>query len=265
VLEWFHERTEKSEMIIKFDKFSLTDTTNVLDIKVPPQLDLVRKTGFCVWDDAFSGIETPDDEKGMVPSTVCLFTGDPGSGKSTMARQLADSLTAQGHVALYNSGEESAFQVRKACRRLEPKHGFILSDHRMVDDLIDHGKRLQAQFRSKQLFVIVDSLATLDDGKYGDGHTNGMTAVRVIERLCEFAKSTYAIVIVIGHVNKDGKWAGKNTLKHAIDSHCHLCFDADPNSPTFGHRLFEVQKNRWGVSGISYMLKMTVKGLKEAA
>jgi len=237
--------------------------TNILDVDVPKQLDTVKKTGMDVWDDAFSGADTPDDEKGMVPSTVCLFTGTPGAGKSTLARQLCDKITKAGHMAFYNTGEESVFQVRKACRRLNVRKGFIVGTQRNIDSLLKQSDQLRKKNPRKQLFLVVDSLATIDDGKYADGHINSMTAVRVMERLTTYAKETYAIVIVIGHVTKDGKFAGKNTLLHAIDSHCHLDIDDDADSSTFGARVFEVRKNRWGCSGIAYYMRMGRNGLRE--
>jgi len=90
-----------------------------------------------------------------------------------------------------------------------------------------------------------------------------MTQVRCLEKLCQFAKDTYAIIIVIGQVNKNGELAGKQVLKHMIDAHCHLYVDTDRRSETYGERLFEVQKNRFGCSGIEYVLNMSAHGFKE--
>ena len=78
------------------------------------QLKKRCKTGIKFIDDAFGG-------KGMTPSVCTLFTGTPGAGKTTLMLQLADSLTRQGHVCLFNTAEESLYQVR-----LESMDGEVL-------------------------------------------------------------------------------------------------------------------------------------------
>jgi len=243
-------------MQFDFDNINIKLGTNILEIDVPEQLEKTYSTGMDFIDDAFGG-------KGMTPSTACLFTGTPGAGKTTLMMQLANAITKSGNVALFNTAEESLYQVRKVAKRLQLKHGFICGSERMVDTLIDNAKKIQEKNPNKQLFIIADSLQTLDDGKYANGTVNSMTQVRCLEKLCQFAKDTYAIVIVIGQVNKNGDLAGKQVLKHMIDAHCHLYVDTDRRSETYGERLFEVQKNRFGCSGIEYVLNMLARGFKE--
>jgi len=243
-------------MQFDFDNINIKLGTNILEIDVPEQLEKTYSTGMDFIDDAFGG-------KGMTPSTACLFTGTPGAGKTTLMMQLANAITKSGNVALFNTAEESLYQVRKVAKRLQLKHGFICGSERMVDTLIDNAKKIQEKNPNKQLFIIADSLQTLDDGKYANGTVNSMTQVRCLEKLCQFAKDTYAIVIVIGQVNKNGDLAGKQVLKHMIDAHCHLYVDTDRRSETYGERLFEVQKNRFGCSGIEYVLNMSARGFKE--
>ena len=74
--------------------------TNIKEVKVPNELRTRIKTGVSWFDDAVGG-------EGFVPSSVMMLTGTPGAGKTTMMLQLADSITAAGHVCLYNTGEES--------------------------------------------------------------------------------------------------------------------------------------------------------------
>ena len=245
-------------MQINFDNLNVKLGTNILEIDVPEQLEKTYSTGMDFIDDAFGG-------EGMTPSTACLFTGTPGAGKTTLMMQLANAITKSGNLSLFNTAEESLFQVRKVANRLRLRHGFVCGSERMVDDLIENCEKLKSQpgNTGKQLFIIVDSLQTLDDGKYSNGTTNSMTQVRCLEKLCQYAKDTYAIVIVIGQVNKNGDLAGKQVLKHMIDAHCHLFIDADRRSETYGERIFEVQKNRFGCSGIMYTLDMTERGFKE--
>lgn len=111
------------------------------------------------------------------------------------------------------------------------------------------------------MFLFQDSLQTLNDGYYKDGGTTGNTPVRCIEKVIDWCKSTYSIGIVINQVTKSGEFAGKQTIIHAVDARVHLYIDEDPRSPTYGSRVFEVPKNRWGCSGITTVLNMKESGL----
>lgn len=231
---------------------------NILDLNVPPQLDVQHETGIPFIDDIFSG--------GLTPSTATLFTGTPGAGKTTLMLQLADALTGRGHTVLFNTAEESLFQIRKLVRRLELKNGFVCGQDYLLSNVLAHATYLKQQAPAKQLFMIFDSLAVLDDGKYANGHTNTNTAVRVAESISSFCKSEendYPIAFAIGHVNKSGDFAGKQTIKHAVDTHLHLYIDLLQKSETYGKHLIEVQKNRWGRGCCSYSLSMSAKGLTE--
>jgi|SRR5690606_35025880 len=81
--------------------------------------------------------------------------------------------------------------------------------------------------------------------------------------LTTYAKRTFVNVIFIGQVNKSGEFAGKMTIKHAIDTHAHLYIDLDKRSDFFGERMFTVMKHRYGCSGRTYLLGMNERGLFE--
>ena len=66
----------------------VTTSTNILDIELPKELENAISTGWDHFDALCAG-------DGMIPSTVAILTGLPGSGKTTMALQLADSITEQ--------------------------------------------------------------------------------------------------------------------------------------------------------------------------
>lgn len=240
------------------DLRNLEAGVSILDLEVPPQLDIQYATGIPFIDDIFSG--------GLTPSTATLFTGTPGAGKTTLMLQLADALTGHGHTVLFNTAEESLFQIRKVVRRLGLKHGFVCGQDYLVENALAHAAYLKQQAPQKQLFLIFDSLAALDDGMYKNGHTNSNTAVRVSEKIASFCKSEengYPVAFLIGHITKSGEFAGKQTIKHALDVHCHLYIDMLQKSETFGKRIFEVQKNRFGNVG-GYVLDITSKGFNEA-
>jgi predicted ATP-dependent serine protease len=133
----------------------------------------------------------------------------------------------------------------------------------MVDDLLEHADELRKKNPSKQVFILQDSLQTLNDGKYKDGGTTGNTPLRCCELLTDWCKENYGICIFVGQVTKGGEFAGKNQIKHAIDVHGHLFFDDDKKSETYGERLYEVNKNRFGCAGKTYVIGIDSNGLHE--
>lgn len=229
--------------------------TTILDIQVPETLRNRKKVGISWFDDALGG-------EGFVPSSVMMLTGTPGAGKTTMLLQLADAITKAGHVCLYNTGEESLYQVKMVTERLGLRNGFFVGQDVLVTDLLAHADELRKQNPGKQVFILQDSLQTLDDGKYG-GATNSMTTVRCVEALTDWAKETHGIVVFIGQVTKGGDFAGKQTILHAIDVRGRIFIDDQKKSETYGERIFEVSKNRFGCSGRAYVLGMSKTGLYE--
>lgn len=236
---------------------NLNRGTNILDIKIPEQLRTRVRVNVQWFDDALGG-------EGFIPSGVMMLTGTPGAGKTTLMLQLADAITAGGNVCLYNTGEESLYQVAMVVERLGLKNGFVCGQDIMVPDLLAHADKLRAENPGKHVFVLCDSLQTLDDGYYKNG-TTGATPLRCVEMLTDWAKSTYGIVAFIGQVNKDGEFQGKNGILHAVDIRAKLYIDTNKKSETYGERLFEVSKNRFGVSGRAYVLGMEADGLYEKA
>lgn len=230
--------------------------TNILNLDVPAELEGTVRTGVGFFDEVMGG-------EGMTPSTSMLLSGTPGAGKTTLCLQLAESITAAGHLCLFNTAEESLFQVRKVARRLNMKAGFIAGQDHLVPALLEHADALRKANKGKQVFIIADSLQTLDDGKYKDGGTNAMSQVRATEMITNWCKASYGIAIIIGQVTKNGDFAGKQQIKHTVDAHAHLFIDDRKKSETYGERLLEVQKNRFGCSGKTFILGLESKGLYE--
>jgi DNA repair protein RadA/Sms len=227
--------------------------TDISKILVPDKLRLKQDLGIDWINEALSG-------GGMTPSTVGMVTGSPGCGKSTLLRQLADSITAKGHIAIYNTGEESVYQVKMRCEDMGLTHGFQVGEETFVGKVLGHARDLQSKFPKRQVFVLQDSLQTLDDGHYKNGVTS-VTPVRCCEQLTDWAKETYGIVLFIGQVTKSGVFAGKNTIRHMVDVHCEVLLDEDPKSDTFKKLLFSVTKNRFGPTGKTYVIGLGKSGL----
>lgn len=235
--------------------------TNINSIKVPAELEERVDTGIGWVNDVYGA---GDKEQGITPSTSILFTGTPGAGKTTHCLQLADSWMGNDHICLYNTNEESALQVKKVTKRLGLKNGFYVGEDRLIPDVLKHARMLRAANPGKKFLLIIDSIQTHDDGFYGNGGTNSMTPVRVTTNVTAFCKETFSMAILIGQVNKDGKFNGKQQIKHAVDVHSHLMIDQKPASESFGKRIFKVEKNRFGYSQIGYFLGLDgKKGLYE--
>ena len=231
--------------------------TNILDIEVPEILKRKFKTGVGYVDGAIGG-------EGFTPSAVTLFTGEPGAGKTTMMLKIADSITKQGGVALFNTAEESLFQTSMTAKRLRLKNGFLTGNTDDVTQLLEKSKAIIEANPGKQFCLIVDSLQCLDDGKYSSGVKTSGTAIRCLELITDFCKQHAAIGIVINQVNKQGKMAGSNKLKHMVDAHMHLSIEKKEQD-LIGCRVLETQKNRFGGCGHIFFLTLGRSGFKQVA
>jgi DNA repair protein RadA/Sms len=236
--------------------------TRINTIEVPAALRVKRSSGIDWIDEALGG------EGGFTPTTTMMLTGGPGTGKSTLLRQLANSITGAGHVAVYNTGEESLYQAKMACERLGLKNNFMVGEEVMLPTLLNSVDNLRNEpaNKTKTMFLLPDSLQTLDDGKYVDAKgdsrgTTGKTPGYCAEMLVDWAQRTFGVVVFIGQCTKGDQFAGQNKIKHAIDIHAHMWRDMKPKSETYGMLLLEVQKNRWGCTGKKYILELAKTGV----
>ena len=235
----------------------ITFGQNILDIEIPKQLRKKHKTGLDYIDCALGG-------QGFTPSAVTFFTGEPGSGKTTMMLTTADALTRSGAIVVFNTAEESLFQVKMVVERLGFKSGFSVGQETHVPTLLDHCDALRAANPGKPFFLIVDSLQCMDDGKYPDGHTNSKSSERALAQITDYCKEHYCCAIVIGQVNKSGQMAGTNKLKHMVDAMMHLGVERK-DADLEGCRVLETTKNRFGGCGHTFFLSLGRKGFQEVA
>ena len=236
----------------------VTTKTNILDIGLPTELENAVPTGWEHFDALCAG-------DGMIPSTVAILTGLPGAGKTTFAVQLADAITSTGNLALYNTCEESIYQVRRTVKRMDLKHGFIPSYHNDVNDILTHADAIRAENPGKQLFLFIDSLQTIEcneiDPKTGKIYSHQAQTIQAAWRLAEWSKKNYTNAIIIGQVTKDGTFAGKQEVKHAVDMHISLHLDTDRRSESWGERIACVEKNRFGSGGLYFPYEINSKGI----
>ena len=239
----------------KVDSFGLGK--NILDLEVPEILRKRVKTGVTFFDDALGG-------RGFTPSMVTLFTGTPGAGKTTMMLELANSLTGSGSNVLFNTAEESLYQLKMTVERLNLRYGFAAGQETLVPKLLENCDKLRAKNPGKPFFLVVDSLQCLNDGKYGQHQTNSRTSQRSLQMITDYCKENFCNAIVIGQVTKSGQMAGANVLKHMVDAMITLDVERR-DEDLMGCRVLQVEKNRFGGAGHIFFLSLQEKGFTEVS
>jgi len=191
---------------------------------------------------------------GLVPGSVILLGGDPGIGKSTLILQSL-ALLSESKNTLYVTGEESAEQVALRATRLgvEDSDLSLLADNQLEGIL-----EIAQQYKPEVL--VVDSIQTLYTETLQSAPGSVAQVRETASRLVRYGKQTQTIVILVGHVTKEGALAGPRVLEHMVDTV--LYFEGEQNS-TF--RLIRAIKNRFGAVNEIGVFAMTDTGLKEVA
>ena len=181
-----------------------------------------------------------------------LIGGHPGAGKSTLLLQTLCKL-AQSVPALYVTGEESLQQVAMRAKRLELKADKLqLLSETQLESILNHAARQRPQV------MVVDSVQVL----HSDGVTSAPGSVSQVREcaaaLTRFAKQSNTIVLLVGHVTKEGSLAGPKVLEHMID--CSIMLEGSSDTR---FRTLRGQKNRFGAVNELGVFAMTELGLKE--
>lgn len=190
---------------------------------------------------------------GVVPGSVVLIGGDPGIGKSTLLLQVAARIASQGCTALYISGEESAEQIRIRAERIDAMSPHLyLNAETLLEAIISHAERLRPDL------LIVDSIQTTYAGAL-ESPPGSISQVReVATRLLTLSKERGISTCLIGHVTKEGSFAGPKALEHIVDTVVY--FEGERQHP---YRILRVTKNRFGATYEIGIFEMTEAGLQE--
>ena len=189
---------------------------------------------------------------GFVPGSVVLIGGHPGAGKSTLLLQTLCQL-AETQRALYVTGEESLQQVAMRAQRLQlPMDKLELLSATQVPTLIHEANQL------KPTLLVVDSIQVmhLDDISSAPGSVSQVRECAAA--LTRYAKESGAVLILVGHVTKDGTLAGPKVLEHIID--CSIMLEGSHDSR---FRTLRGQKNRFGAVNELGVFAMGELGLRE--
>ena len=181
-----------------------------------------------------------------------------------MMLTLANALQGHGAQVVFNTAEESLYQVKMSAERLRLRHSFMLGGESNVPALLKGCDKIRKKHSNRPFFLIVDSLQCMDDGHFNSGRITTATAERSLAQLTSYAKENACNVLVIGQVNKDGKMSGSNKLKHMVDMHLHLSVE-EKDEDLLGCRILRTRKNRFGGAGHAVFLRLTKGGLTEIA
>ena len=191
---------------------------------------------------------------GLVAGSVVLIGGDPGAGKSTLLLQVCAAVSAEAPV-LYVTGEESLEQLALRSERLRLPAGNLeaAAETRaeVVAGLID---------QRKPRLVVLDSVQVMQLESV-EGTPGSLSQVReTAAYFTRLAKSSGAVVVLVGHVTKEGHLAGPKVLEHMID--CFLMLDNPAGSR---YRTLRGVKNRFGAVNELGVFAMTERGMREVA
>ena len=192
---------------------------------------------------------------GLVAGSVLLVGGDPGIGKSTLLLQVATKLS-QKMPCCYISGEEAIDQIRMRAVRLGVSDAPLqMASATNISDILATLSRGQPL-----AMVVIDSIQTVFSENI-DSSAGSVSQVRLCaQEFIHFAKKHNTVVILVGHVTKEGVIAGPRVLEHMVDAV--LYFEGER-----GHhfRILRGVKNRFGATDEIGVFEMTQEGLLEVA
>jgi len=189
---------------------------------------------------------------GLVQGSAVLIGGHPGAGKSTLLLQTLCHLASQQSV-LYVTGEESIQQVALRAQRLNlPRDDLKILSETSVENITEVAKELLPKI------LVIDSIQVMHAPEI-DSAPGSVSQVRESAAwLTRFAKQTGTVLILVGHVTKDGSLAGPKVLEHMIDASVMLESSGDSR-----FRTLRAIKNRFAAVNELGVFAMLDTGLKE--
>ena len=189
---------------------------------------------------------------GFVDGSAVLIGGSPGAGKSTLLLQTLATLSANVPV-LYVTGEESPEQVAMRAQRLQ-----LAADNIQIMAETDvHQIMTTAQTLAPKVLVI-DSIQVMYLSEIQSAPGSVSQVRESAAMLTRYAKQTGTILLLVGHVTKDGSLAGPKVLEHMID--CSMLLEGESDSR---FRTLRSSKNRFGGVNELGIFAMLETGLKE--
>ncbi len=189
---------------------------------------------------------------GFLWNSLLLVGGIPGIGKSTLLLQIMGKLS-KSFKCLIVSGEESGLQVADRAKRL----GIDLESLQFLStNNLEEAVSLIQNYEPD--FIIVDSVQTLATSTLESSAGTVSQIREVTQKFLEIAKSRKCIVVMVGHVTKEGSLAGPKLLEHMVDAVFY--FESLHEGAL---RILRTQKNRFGSANESAVFEMSEEGLVE--
>jgi DNA repair protein RadA/Sms len=171
-------------------------------------------------DEFFSG------ERGIMPGTNTVITGDPGIGKTTVLLDIIGDLNQSGKRVLFVSGEMDEIGHFKYCRRMP--HFKTVPTLFLKNYTETVRETLEYVFNEGYDVVAIDSIAEVIE-MYKDTYRTTESAaelwfLNLQSRIKkgENNSNRYTSFINIQQVTKAGDFAGSNRLKHMTEAMCHI-------------------------------------------
>jgi KaiC/GvpD/RAD55 family RecA-like ATPase len=212
------------------------------NVEIPQSFSDTRKTGIELLDNFLSL------RGGLVPSMSYMFTGESGSGKTTISNYIMSGVSSETNPAVFMSFEMSKEQTKFQFEgKVDFSNTFIVDE--LTEQTIEGLKNLlEAIATLNPSVLVIDSLQMVSAMIYGDPTSiKGQSEIAKI--VMNFAKETGTPSILIGQCNKEGEYLGPTFVKHILDAHLHASID----KKTIQRNLV-FEKNRFGKVGqpISY-------------
>jgi len=192
---------------------------------------------------------------GLVCGSAVLIGGDPGIGKSTLLLQLAGILSQDGVNCAYVTGEESLEQIRLRAQRMNLVSAPVsLLSATNINEIITTITATSPKFD----LLVVDSIQTMFSPDIGSAPGTVSQVKAATHELINLAKQHNIILILVGHVTKEGQLAGPKILEHMVDTVLYFEGERENN-----FRILRAVKNRYGSVNEIGVFEMCDTGLKE--
>ncbi|MDH5324725.1 MAG: DNA repair protein RadA [Gammaproteobacteria bacterium] len=189
---------------------------------------------------------------GFVPGSAIVIGGNPGAGKSTLLLQVLCQLPSDLN-AVYITGEESLQQVALRAKRLGLATNRL---HLLTETNVETICSVIEPVKPKVL--VIDSIQVMHLAEVASAPGAVGQVRESAAYLTRYAKQSDTVLLIVGHVTKDGSLAGPKVLEHLID--CSLMLESSTDNR---YRTLRSNKNRFGAVNELGVFAMTDKGLRE--
>lgn len=250
---------EESDMEVVSGKVDMQSVLEIKTMKSISSSTVQRFSSGIVEFDRVLG--KSGQSEGFVEGQVILLSGEPGIGKSTLLLQVLFNNVLHGMDTIYISAEESEGQISLRADRLISNNKKLdkekLSNLRVASAFNVEGI-IEAVRKEKPKCLIIDSIQTIFsvDSRSIPG---SVSQVKICaNKLVNYAKSENVILIIVGHITKDGVIAGPKLLEHLVDTVLQL--EGDEKT---GVRIIRSLKNRFGQTNEVGLFEMSSGGLMD--